>query len=97
MQVKRIGDRTRGPCRVADRALCWSMISANAEQRFRILCFREKHGLLATREAFGVSRRALYAQRQRLHAGGGKLRKPAASNSRPNPGCNAPLIIVAMK
>ncbi|MFK2901320.1 helix-turn-helix domain-containing protein [Dyella jejuensis] len=46
------------------------MISADAQQRYRIVCFWEKHGLLATQEAFGVSRRTLYAWRQRLHAGG---------------------------
>ena len=61
------------------------MISAEAEQRFRILCFWEKHGLLATQEeAFGVSRRTLYAWRQRLRAGGGKPAACAPLSTRPH-------------
>ncbi|HEX7338735.1 MAG TPA: hypothetical protein VF271_02250 [Rhodanobacteraceae bacterium] len=48
MQIQRIGYRVKGFYAVADRALCWSMISADAEQRYRILCFWEKHGLEAT-------------------------------------------------
>ena len=83
MQVRWIGYRVKGFLAVADRALCWSMISADAEQRFRILCFWEKHGLVATREAFGVSRRTLYAWRQRLRAGGGKPAACAPLSTRP--------------
>jgi len=83
VQVRWIGYRVKGFLAVADRALCWSMISADAEQRFRILCFWEKHGLVATREAFGVSRRTLYAWRQRLRAGGGKPAACAPLSTRP--------------
>ncbi|MER3466643.1 MAG: hypothetical protein C4340_05905, partial [Armatimonadota bacterium] len=84
MQVQRIGYRIKGFYSTADRALCWSMISADAQERYRILCFWEKHGLLATREAFGVSRRTLYAWRQRLRAGGGKPAACAPLSTRPH-------------
>lgn len=60
------------------------MISADAEQRFRILCFWEKHGLMATQEAFGLSRRTLYAWRQRLRSGGGKPAACAPLSTRPH-------------
>jgi hypothetical protein len=60
------------------------MISADAEQRYRILCFWEKHGLLATQEAFGASRRTLYAWRERLRMGGGKPAACAPLSTRPH-------------
>lgn len=84
MQIQRIGYRVKGFYAVADRALCWSMISADAQERYRILCFWEKHGLEATQEAFGVSRRTLYAWRQRLRAGGGKPAACAPHSTRPH-------------
>ena len=84
MQIRRIGYRVKGFLGVADRALCWSMISADADARYRILCFWEKHGLLATQEAFKVSRRTLYAWRQRLRSGGGKPAACAPTSTRPH-------------
>lgn len=49
MRIRRVGYLVKGFLAVADRALCWSMISADAEQRYRILCFREKHHGIALR------------------------------------------------
>lgn len=83
MQIRRIGYRVKGFLRVADRALYWSMICKTAEQRYKVLCFWEKHGLAATQEAFGVSRRSLYAWRAQLRAGGGQPHAVAPGSTRP--------------
>lgn len=60
------------------------MISPDANARYRILCFWEKHGLVATQEAFGVSRRTWYAWRSRLRAGGSKPAACAPMSTRPH-------------
>lgn len=60
------------------------MISPDANERYRIVCFWEKHGLAATCEAFKVSRRTLYGWRSRLHAGGGKPAACAPASTRPH-------------
>lgn len=49
------------------------MITEQAKQRARILTFWRKHGFEATREAFWVSRRTLFAWQSRLKSGQGKL------------------------
>ena len=49
------------------------MITEQAKQRTRILAFWEKHGLVATREAFNVSRPTLFRWQKDLKDGGGKL------------------------
>ena len=49
------------------------MISQHAQQRARILTFWHNHGLLATTEAFGVSRRTLYRWQRELREKQGKL------------------------
>jgi transposase-like protein len=65
MQFQPVGYRVNGFYRVSAYALRWSMVSERARQRLKILAFWEKHGLAATQDAFGVSRRTLYAWRQR--------------------------------
>jgi hypothetical protein len=45
------------------------MICESAEQRLKVLHFWDRHGLKATQEAFGVSRRTLFAWRARLRQG----------------------------
>jgi len=60
MQVQHIGYRIRGFYRVAALGYLWDMTPKDAQRRFEILCFFDKHGLGATRDAFGVSRRTLY-------------------------------------
>ncbi len=83
MQIRWIGYRIRGFLAVADRALYWDMICKRAEQRLNVLRFWERHGLAATQEAFGVSRRTLYAWRAQLRAGEGKPHTLAPRSTRP--------------
>ena len=49
------------------------MITEQAKERCRILCFWEKHGDLATYEAFKVSRPTLFRWQKALKQGNGKL------------------------
>jgi transposase InsO family protein len=49
------------------------MITEQAKERCRILAFWEKHGLLATKEAFRVSRPTLFRWQKALKRNGGKL------------------------
>ena len=63
MRRRWIGYRISGFRAVTDRALYWDMICQSAEQRLKMLLFWERHGLAATQEAFGVSRRTLIVVR----------------------------------
>ncbi|MEW5790958.1 MAG: helix-turn-helix domain-containing protein [Pseudomonadota bacterium] len=56
------------------------MTPKDAQARLRILRFFDKHGLAATRDAFGVSRRTLYRWKAQLAAGGDN---PAALAAKP--------------
>ena len=58
MRIRWVGYGVRGFLKEAERGLYWDMICPNAEQRFKVLRFWERHGLLATQEAFGVARPA---------------------------------------
>jgi len=49
------------------------MITPKAEERARILTFWKKHGNVAAKEAFGVSRPTLFRWQAKLRKGGGKL------------------------
>lgn len=49
------------------------MITEQAKERCRILAFWEKHGDLATTEAFKISRRTLFRWQKKLSVTGGKL------------------------
>jgi transposase InsO family protein len=49
------------------------MITEQAKRKTRILAFWEKHGLVATVEAFDVSRPTLFRWQKELQDGGGKL------------------------
>src|SRR3989338_603712 len=49
------------------------MITEQAKQRCRILAFWERHGDMATQEAFQVSRRTLYRWQTSLAQHGGRL------------------------
>jgi transposase InsO family protein len=84
VQIRAIGYRVKGFLAVADRALYWDMICKSAEERLKVLQFWERHGLSATQEAFGVSRRTLFAWRARLRAGGGKPHHLAPGSTRPH-------------
>ena len=75
MQVQRIGYGFKGFYRLAALGQKWEMTPKDAQERLRILQFWERHGLSATQEAFGVSRRTLYRWKAALKASGGN---PAA-------------------
>ncbi|MBU6431676.1 DDE-type integrase/transposase/recombinase, partial [Patescibacteria group bacterium] len=49
------------------------MITEQTKKRCRILAFWEKYGLLATKEAFGTSRRTLFRWQKKLRETQGKL------------------------
>lgn len=66
---------TRGFVLAYNEALRFrDMITPKAEERVRILAFWQKHGYLATKEAFKVSRATLFRWQKALKASGGKLR-----------------------
>ena len=83
MQIRWVGYRVKGFLRTADQALYWDMICPSAEQRLKVLQFWERHGLKATQEAFGVSRRTLFAWQARLRSGAGKPHALAPGSTRP--------------
>ena len=83
MQIQWVGYRVKGFLSAADRGLYWDMICTNAAERLKVLRFWERHGLLATQEAFGVSRRTLFAWRAKLRAGAGKPHHLAPGSTRP--------------
>lgn len=57
MQVFRLSYGVRGFVRLNAYAVRWAhMITTPAKERARILSFWEKHGLEATKEAFGAKR-----------------------------------------
>jgi hypothetical protein len=83
MRVQHIGYRIRGFYRVAALGHLWGMTPKDAERRFEILRFFDKHGLAATRDAFGVSRRTLYRWKATLKAQGGNPASLAAKSCAP--------------
>jgi transposase InsO family protein len=81
MQVHHVGYRIRGFYRVAKLWHLWEMTPKDAQRRLQILRFWDRHGLQATRDAFGVSRRTLYRWKKALRDQGGN---PAALAARPS-------------
>jgi transposase InsO family protein len=71
MRLRYVGYKIRGFYGLADYALRWGMIAKSAQRRLEILGFWQRHGLTATQEAFGVSRRTLFAWRAQLRQEGG--------------------------
>src|SRR3989344_3891961 len=66
--------RTKGFISTWERVIRFRyMITEKAKQRCRILSFWEKHGLIATKEAFGVSRPTLFRWQKELKINQGKL------------------------
>lgn len=80
MQVQRIGYGIRGFYRVAHLGHLWEMTAKDAQRRLEILRFWDKHGLAATKDAFGVSRRSLYRWKAALRQAAGN---PAALAAKP--------------
>ena len=66
MQIQRVGYRIRGFDRVAALGHRWESTPQDAQRRLTILRFWDTHGLDATRDAFGVSRRTLYRWKKAL-------------------------------
>ncbi|QJD28853.1 hypothetical protein [Methylococcus geothermalis] len=91
MQVKHIGYGIRGFYRIAAWGQLWGMIPKDAQRRFDILTFWDKHGLAATREA-GFNPAALAAKccapcasRRRFFVSVDALRRAVRGTVRPWP------------
>src|SRR5688500_19144726 len=84
MRIGRIGTGVKGFYRVSRYALRWSMVHKDAQRRFDILQFWNKHGLTATIDAFGVSRRTLYGWRSRLEEDAGEVAGLVARSTAPH-------------
>ncbi|MBU2763943.1 helix-turn-helix domain-containing protein, partial [Acidithiobacillus caldus] len=83
MQVQHVGYRIRGFYRVAGLGHLGEMTPKDAQHRLKILRFFEKHGLEATVDAFGVSRRTLYRWKKTFKEGGGNPAALTAQSSAP--------------
>jgi transposase InsO family protein len=84
MQIYRIGYGIKGFWRITDYAIRYGrMVTEKAKHKAKILAFWAKHGLNATKEAFGVKRRTLYLWKAKLKAGGGKLEALNEQSKRP--------------
>ncbi|MEJ5211645.1 MAG: helix-turn-helix domain-containing protein, partial [Burkholderiales bacterium] len=59
------------------------MTPKDAQERLKILRFFDKHGLAATVDAFGVSRRTLYRWKRALKEAGGNPAALACRSSAP--------------
>lgn len=70
MQYQRINWHIKGLVKIADLAYELDNMSQSANEKYKILCFCDKHGLQATIDAFGITRRTLYYWRSKLKAGG---------------------------
>ncbi len=84
MQIHHVGFRIRGFYRLAQFRPRGDMIPHEAQHRFTILQFWARHGLVATREAFGVSRRTLYRWQRTLTQAGGEPHALAARSRAPH-------------
>lgn len=84
MHIHRISYGVKGFVRLANYAIRWSrMVTEQAKRRARILAFRQKHGLQATTEAFGVSKRTLFRWKKALRTSEGKLEVLNPQSRRP--------------
>ncbi|MEW5792166.1 MAG: helix-turn-helix domain-containing protein [Pseudomonadota bacterium] len=80
MRVQHVGYRIRGVYRIAALGHLWETTPNDAQRRLKMLRFWERHGLTATLDAFGVSRRTLYRWKAALKQAGGN---PAALAAKP--------------
>ena len=79
MQIHSKATGTRGLVSTYNEALRFrDMITKEAQERVRILAFRDKHGDGATQEAFRVSRATLFRWQRLQRDGGGKLEAGAS-------------------
>jgi len=70
VQYQRINWHIKGLVKIADLAYELDNMTKSANEKYKILCFCDTHGLQATIDAFGITRRTLYYCRSRLKAGG---------------------------
>jgi transposase InsO family protein len=73
VQIRHIGKGIKGFYRIVKYALRWEMVHKDAQQRFEILKFWQAHGLAATRDAFKLSRRTLFAWKAKWQAEGRRV------------------------
>lgn len=68
MRIQHVLKNTRGFAKAAQSALKWRNMrnKAEVEKRLKILTFWKRHGLEATKEAFGTSRATLFRWQQAL-------------------------------
>ena len=79
MQVQHMGYRIRGFYRVASLGHLGQMTPQDAQERLKILKFFDTHGLAATQDAFGVSRRTLFRLKTHLARGRGQPSRPGGT------------------
>jgi hypothetical protein len=60
MQYKSIAYRLKSFYKIADLAYELDNMNQSANDKFKILCFWDRHGLQATIDAFGITRCTLY-------------------------------------
>ena len=70
MQYQRINWHIKGLIKIADLAYKSDNMSQSANDKYKILCFWDKHGLQTTIDAFLVKKRTLYHWKARLKLGG---------------------------
>lgn len=75
MKLGHVLRNTKGFAKAALSALKWQSMrnKAEVERRVKILDFWHKHGLIATKDAFGTSKATLYRWQGELSARGGNL------------------------
>lgn len=84
MRILRLSYGVRGFVRLNAYAVRWAhMIAKTAKDRARILAFWERHGVEATKEAFGAKRSTLHAWKRQLTKGGGMLEALNPGSTRP--------------
>jgi len=85
MRIGHVLRNTKGFAKAAESALKWRSMrnKAEVERRVKILTFWQKHGLLATKEAFGVSRATLFRWQQILDQNRGNIAVLDPKNTAP--------------
>lgn len=66
MQIQRINWHIKGLIKISNLAYELDNMSQSAYEKYKILCFWDKHGLQATIDAFGIKKRTLYHCKTRL-------------------------------
>ena len=84
MQIHRVGYHVKGFYKLNDYAIRYArMVTEEAKRRARILLFWEKHGLAATKEAFGVGRSTLFEWKKMRKAQSGHMEALNSGSKRP--------------